>query len=146
MGYQNKLGNDTTDSMKRMMCSSFLQIGAKDSDGKLVEGMYLSQLKYDGYQNVEYFQESGLTGFRVVVLDSEGGELANYIWVDEYNDETETWSGGAWLHSEEGKFIGEDDEPDVELKPGDGLWCYAPKIRTGAKLYTMKFPGMNASK
>ena len=136
MGYANKLGNDKTSSMKRMMCATFLQIDAKDADGNPVEGMYLSQLKFDGYQDVEYFQSEGLSGFRVVKLTATGGEEANYLWEDEYDEDSEKWSGGRWYHLESEKYIGDDGEPDLLLGVGDALWCYLPKKRTGSDGYT----------
>ena len=124
VGYNNKNGNTEDSAMKRLMCANFIQIGEKDA------GMYLSQLKYTGYQGMAYYtSRETIGGFSVNILSASGKITDTYTWTDDYDSESETWSGGYWYHEETEKAIGEDDEPDLFLGAGKAVWCYLPRTR-----------------
>lgn len=99
----------------------------------------LSTISVNGYQTNQSMMENGATDsdFNFTFLDNAGFTMeteAFYGWVDVY--EEDEWLGGCWYDGE-GNEINE--ENDVELKIGEGIWFTAPIAEDG-EVYTLEFP------
>lgn len=129
-----------------------------DDGNKAIGNMFcidawLSEVTITGYHDCDDIKlEEGLSGeyqFHALKLGPEGVPEGEYIWKEVFDpgagDEGE-WLGDAhWelFGGDHHRIQGKNDETDVRILPGTGLWCSSPMILDGTEEggYHMVFKG-----
>ena len=114
---------------------------------------WLSEVTITGYHDCQEFKdEEGTFGayvFIAKVLGPGGTIDGEYFWkeaFDPYSSDQGEWQGDAhWelMGGDHHRIQGKNDETDLRIRPGTGLWCQSPEVFDGSEGYFMVFKGFD---